>query len=174
MGWDTLTFPFWVCCDEVISSDCNWPECVGGVLLHQWEEKQVSASKWVRARMSTDQGEAETGPQAPLGAGKLSVCVWVGETVLWLQAEDPLQVSARKNARTYSRIRVPTEQARPLGRLQKRAEAWVGEGPSGTGPECLHWSPRVQSPSYKQPAPVSRRSGDAHVLRCLTTCTLLC
>lgn len=103
-----------------------------------------------------------------------SVSVWVGETVLWLQAEDPLQVSARKNARTYSRIRVPTEQARPLGRLQKRAEAWVGEGPSGTGPECLHWSPRVQSPSYKQPAPVSRRSGDAHVLRCLTTCTLLC
>lgn len=145
-----------------------------GGLLHQWEEKQVSASKWVRARMSTGQGEAETGPQAPLGAGELSVYVWVGEIVLWLQAENPLQVSAGKNARTYSRIRVPTEQGRPLGRLQKRAEAWMGEEPSGTGPECLHWSPRAQSPSYKQPAPVSWRSGDAHVLRCLTTYTPLC
>lgn len=63
--------------------------------------------------MSTGQGEAETGPQALLDAGGLSVCVWVGEIVLWLQAEDPLQVSVGKNARIYSRIRMSTEQARP-------------------------------------------------------------
>lgn len=97
-----------------------------GVLLHQREEKLVSASKWVRAGMPTGQGEAETGPQALLGTGELSVCVWVGETVLWLQAEDPLQVSVGKNARIYSRIRVSTEQARPWGDCRKEQRpGWV-------------------------------------------------
>lgn len=79
--------------------------------------------------MSTGQGEADTGPQALLGAGEL--CVWVGEIVLWLQAEDPLQVSVGKNARIYSRIRVSTEQARPRGDCRKEQRPGSVKGYQG-------------------------------------------